>query len=100
MRGELNRLDVKLTQVHIDTGNPLSVLSCPVALATQEAAQALETELKARVIVDPVNITVSVDSVPLTVRQIFDTPIAVTRWMKDFDNGKKVEPFEFTLERS
>ena len=75
---------IKVTQEHIDKGCKLNTLSCPVALAMEEATGDnwsvgsvffwLESKKKA---------------IPITIK--------IRYFIEDFDSGKKVLPFEFEL---
>lgn len=76
---------IQVTQEHIRKGRPAIKRYCPVALALHDAGY-----LNARVGVFDVYITASRSL------DIVGTP--VYEWIRRFDEGKPVEPFEFDLD--
>ena len=77
---------IKVTQKHIDEGDPGMCSDCPVALALLENYD---------------NVVVQNDEILcwLGINQIdFNVPVEVFDFIKAFDNHKSVKPFEFELE--
>ena len=82
-------MKINVTQEDIDQGVPLSVLSCPVALAVRRAFGVHYAS------VGPVFITVeeSVNDF-----DTYDTPANVSTFIEDFDTDQAtVQPFSFEL---
>ena len=77
---------IKVTKKHIKNGIPCVDDACPVALAIMEADKALAIEP----LVGPEIIWICRKSVM--------TPQSVYRFVTRFDNGKKVQPFNFYLD--
>ena len=77
-------MKISVTQQHIDRGVKGSATSDPIALALLDAgwekAYAGASTLKDKN------------------RYAFTTPPEVYRFMRDFDTGRRVEPFDFELE--
>lgn len=83
-------MKIQVTQEHIDNGLRNSCFSCPIALAINECngitgAQVLLHEIRIRKDCNLYDVNCK------TTKQIRD-------FMMLFDNGRKVEPFEFELD--
>lgn len=78
------RVLVKVTQDHIDRGEPESCISCPVALAARDVG--IRVDVYAEAVVFHHNYK--------TVRP----PDSVSAFVERFDQNATVEPFEFYLE--
>lgn len=79
---------VKVTKNHIRTGIACSTAFCPIALAIHEMVR------------NSVHVSVIPECVSLTlyVRYTIDLPIQCSRFIKDFDYHKFVDPITFTLD--
>jgi hypothetical protein len=75
---------VQETQDHIDRGRPGKMCDCPIALAVKELTGSES------VIVTWCGIT--------TADQNCDIPIAAKNFIKLFDLGEKVQPFDFEID--
>lgn len=82
------RLNVKVTSVDIEAGKKCSVSSCPIALAIQKALCKTNTPLDVAVCDNTVRIY----------DKVYKLPIRARRAVSDYDLGKGMEPFGFTLE--
>ena len=83
-------LTVDVTQDDIDNGVQLSAMTDPIARAVIRALGTADI-----VIVDRQNIMVQpAHDIPL----LADTPPNVAAFIESFDNGKTVEPFDFSIE--
>ncbi len=81
---------VKVTQKHIDEGKRADCYTCPIALAI------LDIDPK------PVNVQVKYSYVMIYIEKNgkykqYELPWEAREFISKFDNGKKVEPFEFEL---
>ena len=75
-------MKIKVTKEHIDKGRKKSALSCPIALA----------------IGDKYGLDASVGPESCVIGYtICDLPKSVKKFIKLFDNGYSVEPFEFNI---
>ncbi len=81
---------IVVTADHIKQGQPLNGNACPIALAYKEATG--------------IKVSVGVFSIRTYTRDgvgkefIGELPSEAVRFIDDFDQGRPVEPFEFTLE--
>ena len=96
--GAFDKLTVTVEDRHIREGHRTDVLSCPVALAVNDAVAALGQPTASYAIVSPYQIDIEAGSVPSVLKATYSTPPQVRLWMIDFDQYKAVEPFTFTLE--
>lgn len=81
----MKKITVKVTQEHIDNGGLRNCRACPVALALIDAGYS--------------EVAVSADG--LYISDSFgrlEVPPAVAKFIKAFDSGYQVWPFEFALE--
>lgn len=77
-----SNMTINVTQTHIDTGKKFICNNCPIALALQD--------------VGLTGIAVS-DSFIYHSEGWFRTPREVKKFIIDFDSGRVVKPFTFTL---
>lgn len=75
---------VKVTQEHIDKGRKSSCVSCPVALAFEEAGKLAFVGVEA---VRPLGGFIEAR-----------LPVEATRFIRAFDRDEQVTPFEFEVE--
>jgi hypothetical protein len=81
---------VKVTRKHIKNGVIKSCIKCPVSLALLDAFTNVPAVLS-----DELRLTVfKTDDSRLMAR----APRSVTRFIMNFDNGKKVRPFNFIFD--
>jgi hypothetical protein len=80
------KITIDVTQADIEAGHPLACSACPIALAAQRAFG------DRPVIVD------SFLSIRGQDRLVWSMPSAAYAFIRDFDAGRPVEPFSFTLE--
>lgn len=85
----MKRTLVKVKKKHIQNGCKLTMDSCPVSLAICDASDDFSF----------VKTTGSVISVSMReqMNELIDAPRSVTRFVKRFDAGKPVKPFNFYL---
>jgi len=83
---------VKVTKNHIDRGKPDSCYNCPIALALHEADYAVSY----MVTVSPVHVHLEFSGIETEMD--LPLPQIACDFIDDFDNGRKVKPFEFELE--
>lgn len=79
-------ITVDVTQQDIDCGYPSSGLTCPVALALKR----IRPSEAGWVCAGPLELHIG--------GQKWETPDEVFQFMDNFDKGKAVKPFSFTLE--
>jgi len=80
---------IKVTQDHIDAGCKMNIKWCPINRAIRDAVGGDVTVDIVSIDVFPIGECIGV-SVP--------TPKIVGTFLENFDNSKKVEPFEFEIE--
>lgn len=101
-------LKVKVTQNHIDEGNPSSLRSCPIALAMNslKGVQFSDVDKEQCFIVKP-NVTwpdwdeeSAISDEGYVTKPIWKGPLPpeAQKFVADFDEGKDVKPFEFEVE--
>lgn len=83
-------MKIQVTQKHINAGSRGSCNSDPVALAMKEAGYMHPWISPDRIRVDGFN--------GGFMREDFEMPESVEYFIREFDNGRFVEPFEFELE--
>lgn len=85
---------IKVTQECIDRGERQICFSCPVAIAINRALPAGQ-----RCIVSAIMIKIYKDYRMLDsdIIKTIDTSDEVRNFIKDFDSGREVQPFEFEL---
>jgi hypothetical protein len=81
---------IKVTQKHIDEGKPSSCGSCPIALAVLESDNRIMN-------VQAMLSVIRIDFDGSTPIRVITTPYEAVRFMRKFDWGQEVEPFEFEL---
>jgi hypothetical protein len=82
-------MEITVTQAHIDAGIAGAPGSCPIALAIKS--------LKPEYIKDR-RLGVGLGYVHIPERRSIPLPRVARDFIRAFDDGKKVEPFTFTLE--
>ena len=90
-------MKIKVTQADIDNGKPEKLCLCPIALAIERALRKHGYDVK-MVEVEPscVDITYIIDGCASW--RAFELPLAARNFIKWFDFGCEVEPFEFELQ--
>lgn len=78
-------IHVKVTQEHIDKGIPSDLCNCPIALAMKDNFTFVEINGNVRCAKNE------------TIYRGLLGPITL-KFIKDFDNGREVKPFEFDIE--
>jgi len=78
-------MTIKVTADHIKRGRRAQCFECPVALALDEATGQFWKVKSASLY----NVTSNL--------QIHNVPLSVTTFVRDFDDGRIVSPFEFEL---
>ena len=81
----MRKIKVRVTAQHIAFGKKANYDSCPVALALAEAVGATPTTTGVATTID------------LPGHRDLPLPERVSQWVSDFDAGKPVKPFTFTL---
>ena len=80
---------VKVTQEHIDRGEPLSVRKCPIVLAIQD-----KDDIEGALVSNSFARLVYKDGSPT---RRFKLPPWAIIFIDDFDDGRTVKPFEFDM---
>ena len=86
----MKRIRIKVTAGDIKRGVKGDGECCPVALATKRCARVLDVH------VSPNHFDIGKWTSPDSF--CGDTPTAVRNFVSDFDAGKKVKPFSFTIQ--
>lgn len=84
-------LEINVTAEHIANGFGRNCFACPIALAVGEVTGQLGP---GRLMVDPHDILIS-DGGPW--RKV-ELPLSARQFIQDFDEGKSVQPFRFSVE--
>ena len=82
------RLLIKVGQKHIDDGIPLSCSVCPIALAIDETTGKFATVG---------NSLCSISEQDIDTMMNIELPRSAQRFIRRFDNGQPVKPFNFYL---
>lgn len=87
---------IKVTQQHIDAGQPHSSVSCPIALAISDNEIALNLRVGVGLTTANLYMWSQTDN---SLHHVADAvmPQNAERFVAEFDAGKPVKPFEFNL---
>ncbi|AXH46555.1 hypothetical protein SEA_ROBINSPARKLES_110 [Gordonia phage RobinSparkles] len=83
-------MKVTVTQEHIDKGKPWEICNCPIALALKEKGFAN---------VEVSTLAISVGKNNQALLNHYSVPSIAKQFIKAFDDGQTVEPFEFETRR-
>jgi hypothetical protein len=77
------KVEINVTQEHIDNGLADKCFACPVALALSEKVKPAAAVHRGLILIGEKNLS---------------QPLSVAEFVNDFDEGVKVEPFSFSLD--
>ena len=87
-------IHVEVTQEDIASGVTFDCSKCPIARASTRALRIAGVPAE----IDAAYLGITVRATRDLRKHTISTPTRVSRWMRDFDLGKPVQPFAFDLE--
>lgn len=91
----MSKVIINVTQEHIDQGLPTSPWYCPIALATKRAIKNTDPNLSSVAVVGSKKIYLHYYNGKSI---IAFTASNLIEFIRDFDNGRPVKPFDFEID--